>query len=506
MKDLKAIIGLLTRQKLRQIDILSNENALSTKTKQLYNGIKEGKINNDIEAAELLYNDSPDLPAYRMLKNRFKQRLINTVFFIDVQAYGKSAYDKTLNNAYKNWSAAKILMTKGMSTTAISLMETTLKSLLKYDIIDLTLLILNDLKTHYGLYNYNKLKFEKFKKLYKEVQLISQYKVESDDLYVLLGHLIEDKKSVSYDQSIKDLEKKFNKLKRKSSKIDSYYFRYNIFICDYFIHLIKKDLKKQLSISESAINYFKTKKGFNNYGIFTFIQINGIVKLSLKKFDESLLAFEECLTYNPKEGKLFWQAIYNYIFLIHILKKNYHEAFEVLTYVINHKAFKGIYFSFRQHWYIKEAFIHFLIKVKKIDPKKIDSKKLKQFRLGKFLNDTPSLTKDKRGYNITIQIIQILFLVINEKHDQLLDKMNSLKQYSFRHLKSKEFLRSKTFIKMLIKIPENNYELNKIRSKTKTLHQKLLSTPMDFSEQSMSIEIIPYEQLWEEILELLHNN
>jgi hypothetical protein len=56
---------------------------------------------------------------------------------------------------------------------------------------------------------------------------------------------------------------------------------------------------------------------------------------------------------------------------------------------------------------------------------------------------------------------------------------------------------------MLLKIPACNYDLSTIIKKTRYLQQKLLSTPLDFSEQAMSIEIIPYEQLWEEVLELL---
>jgi hypothetical protein len=56
---------------------------------------------------------------------------------------------------------------------------------------------------------------------------------------------------------------------------------------------------------------------------------------------------------------------------------------------------------------------------------------------------------------------------------------------------------------MLITIPEQSYNLKKILKKTKSLQEILSSHPMDYSEQAMSIEIIPYEQLWEEVLELL---
>ena len=503
MDDIKAIIKLLTKQKLRQIEILSEDSVMSEKSKKLYLGIKNGTITTDDDAAKVLYNSDPKNAKYRVLKNRFKQRLINTLFFTDVQAYGKSTYNKVLNRSYKNWAAAKILLDKAMSNNAISIMETILKSSLKYDLEELSQLIVRDIKLHYGLYNYNKAKFQKHQLLYEKLTTIINYKIEAEKHYIYFGHIIASSKSLSYNSEIKSAEKELMKLSNKATKVDSYHLRYNIYMSQYILYLIKKDLKKQLKTSQEAIEYFNNKKDFQNYGSGSFMQIKGLTQLSLKEFDEALNTFKKCLELNPLEGRLYWQSLHNYIFIIHILKKDYNGAYEILSFILTHKTFKNIYNDFRQQWLLKEAFIQFLIRIKKIDPDNIDAQKLKKFRIKKFINETPSLTKDKRGFNVSIHIIQMLFLIIDEQYDELLDKLSSLKQYSFRYLKSEEYLRSRIFIKMLLTIPESNYNIIKIKSRTKTLHQKLLATPMDFSEQAMSVEIIPYEQLWEEVLELL---
>ncbi|NNF22026.1 MAG: hypothetical protein HKN67_08795 [Saprospiraceae bacterium] len=127
---------------------------------------------------------------------------------------------------------------------------------------------------------------------------------------------------------------------------------------------------------------------------------------------------------------------------------------------------------------------------------------MRTFRIGRFLNDVDKFARDKRGLNITINIIQMLFLIIDEKYDDVLDKLAALKQYNFRYLKRPEYARSSNFIKMLLKIPEANYEPDLIRSKAAKFYDNLVSHTSDFSEQSMSIEIIPYEQLWKEILSI----
>ena len=66
-----------------------------------------------------------------------------------------------LNRSFKNWAAAKILQDKGQNKVSIELFEQILKTSIKYDIIELSLLILKDLRLAYGLFIDNKYKFEK---------------------------------------------------------------------------------------------------------------------------------------------------------------------------------------------------------------------------------------------------------------------------------------------------------------------------------------------------------
>ena len=130
----------------------------------------------------------------------------------------------------------------------------------------------------------------------------------------------------------------------------------------------------------------------------------------------------------------------------------------------------------------------------------IKKQKLRTFRLNRFKNEVIRFSKDKRGLNITINIIEFLFLLVDGKHDKMLDKLQSLKQYNYKYLKQEQFIRPNTFIKMLLQIPKGKFEASLIREKANKYDKILEDNPMDYSEHAISIEIIPYEILWEEIL------
>jgi len=368
----------------------------------------------------------------------------------------------------------------------------------------LNLLILKELKFQFGLYIENKYKHEKYSKLYKEYKHIYDLKELVEDQYVYLAKIIVNSKAYEYDEKIETIENQLYQLNDQIDNIDSYHLKFYFFNALSFIAIIKKDNAELLKICQRAISYYSDKSGFSPLALYQFYQKQAIALLSLKAYNEAEKILNYCFTFNPKEGSVSWQFNYSYLFTTQILKKDYLAAYEILSKVLNNKAFRGLNENFRETWYLKEAFIQLLIIIGKINPANSDAESLRGFRLSRFMNEVPVFSKDKRGLNITINILQMLFLIVEEKFDDVLDKMAALRQYNFRYLKRPEHKRSSSFIKMLLKIPEGDYSADLIKQKSSKFYQELLDNPSDYSEHAISLEIIPYEQLWEEILELFN--
>ena len=65
-----------------------------------------------------------------------------------------------------------------------------------------------------------------------------------------------------------------------------------------------------------------------------------------------------------------------------------------------------------EQWAIYQAYLEFLL------PSGPDN----GFRLARFLNNVPSFSKDKRGMNINILILQVLFLLRQGKRGEIIDR------------------------------------------------------------------------------------
>jgi hypothetical protein len=118
------------------------------------------------------------------------------------------------------------------------------------------------------------------------------------------------------------------------------------------------------------------------------------------------------------------------------------------------------------------------------------------------MNEMPNYTQDKRGGNIPLLILQVLFLLSDLKEhkdnfDMICNKIDAIKKYSSRNLDEKsEHFRSDCFINLLGLLPKH---LHNPKTLIKTAHNTLHSmstVQAEVVDNSFEVEVVPYERQW----------
>src|SRR5210317_2286602 len=138
MKHLIEIARIVTKKKVRKIEIF-DDHALkqkNSKFNEFYEALTAGKFKNDRDAAAYLYGNTPKDDKYRQLKSRFRKRLLNTLFFLDVNRPSASSYDRAYFSCNKDWTLVKILISNNAELTAGALARQILTVALKYIFAD----------------------------------------------------------------------------------------------------------------------------------------------------------------------------------------------------------------------------------------------------------------------------------------------------------------------------------------------------------------------------------
>lgn len=454
------------------------------------------------ELAQQLVGSNEKSSAYQKLKSEFKNELLKAVLQLDIKEDSSSARKQAYQDCYKEWSVANILFSKNARNAAIDLCLKILKQAKYYDFSDLVMEVCRLLRIHFGSIEGNEGKFDQYNQLY--LQYLEIFKADNlaEELYTSLVLKYVKRKATEESTQLKAKEC-YEQLKPYLKQFDSYRLHLSAFLIEMIIYSSVNNYASVVAVGERMIDFFKSKKYVAAVPLqIAYYQIV-IAYIQLQESDKAVETIKICTPLVDK-GSFNWFRYQELLFLLHIHMQDYDKAYKAYKIVQKQGSLAFMNEQVQETWHIIEAYIYFLIEVKQIKEHK-ENTRIKKFKLSKFANQTPVFSKDKRGMNIPILIVQILFLVIHRDYDKAVDKIEAVNKYCTRYLNDGGTFRSNVFIKMLMQIPSCGFHKSAVIRKTERYLQKLSERPLKIAHQSHEIEIIPYEALWQILLSNLSN-
>ena len=502
MDELQELAYILTKNKTKSIEIIGDDSRqYDSKLYQLFEAVQTGRVNTDQDAAQLIYGEAGISAKYRNLKHELKKRLLNTLFFVD--SNNNSDRDKAYFQCWKDWAACRFLIEKSARKTAVSLAKKTLKKARQHDFFDLVSAISLLLRMHYALREKDTALFRHYDEIYEKAKSEEEYQNLAHKYYMqlVLDHTIE---SVTANPKIEQDARKYSEelepLKEETSNIKFHYYLYQIKLLG-TMGVFEYQSAKQ--VCAEAISYLQASETEFKGGIRNFLLNKLVCHIQLKEFEEGKTTAMQCRDF-ISEGAFNWFKTNEYFFMLSFHTENYQEAYNIYTAITNHPRYKA-YKILHETWSLYRMYLHFLYLLKKIKPAEED-KSFRKLRLGKFINEVPSFSKDKHGMNIPVLIAQMAFLILQRKYDAAAERIDALNKYCDRYLKTNNpNFRCNCFIKMLVQIPISGFHPAGTDRRAKNYLKKMQTIEINFNNQAHEVEVLPFETMWGFILEALQN-
>ncbi|NRB53539.1 MAG: hypothetical protein HRU41_38135 [Saprospiraceae bacterium] len=478
---------------------MGQDRSSDTILNRLYNGIYDGKYNSDEEAAEDLFaEDRHKNEYYGRIKRQLKERLYNTLFLIDTNEPNYSDLQKAYYSSYKNSAAVKILIGKQNRAGAIPLALKTLKVAQKYEFTDLVLALAKELRTHFGMLIGDKKKFDHYNSLVKRYKQIYDAELLAEEYYTaIVVHFVNS--SANKKDVISLAETLRVELVEKSEDVDSYWFNYFTYLTIISRYEIANDYENVITTCNQALRYFASKKHLvSKRTLFNFQFRTLGAHIKLKQFQTGFSKIDECLELTLA-GSINWYSTLHYLMIISYHARNFDQAYATYNQATSHANFKIYFKNLSENWKLHEAFVYYFLITGRLNLS--PAEKPGTFRISKFMNQVPTFSKDKRGTNITVIILQLLLLLQQKKYGAIIDRMEPLQAYAHRYLRQDDTFRSNCFIKMLLCLPAASFHKVGVLRKADKYWKKLQTMPIEKANQSAEMEIVPYEMLWEFVLE-----
>lgn len=489
MIELRELVGVIfnSTQKKVHLKVGSPNNLLQ----EFLEGIISGEFTNDFEASYKLYQTDPNYENYRKLKERLKLKLYDKILQIDFNNNLHSDSQKVYYTSHKQLSLVQILLAKSAKHNAIKLAEKLLKKSIKYHLTNISLELASILRGHYATNKGDIKRFEYFNDSVNSLLICRNAEIKAEEYYHKISINFTISKATRPDleplaiQLVEDLEKSFSDIETRQFKL----FQYQLEVSR---HQLVEDYENVIAVCEKACNYFSNLDlNLNNMiFIFKFHMFNSY--LHLRDFSKGEKVAKEAISLIP-EGVPNWFYLHESLLILAFSTENYNYALEIYKSVSSHPRFEFLYKTRTENWKIYEAYLNFLIKIKIINTDTNIN-----LKINKFLNEVPMYSKDKRGLNVAILIVQILHLLVKKDEEEIFNRIHALKMYCHRHLRNNENLRSNCFINLLIQFSKNDMDVRRTQILGKKYFEKLRETNFDASKSD--VEIIPYEYLWDLIL------
>ena len=498
MESLQYIVSFLQRHSSLTSNEITRYLSSSPRLLDLY----ELMVNKDLsepQLIKLLYGDDKHKRSFQELARRLKNKLEDLAVYTCTKLAEHGEVQLAYFQAQKHYSLARTTRTYSYNKLSVELAKKGLAIANHYELTDLGVIISKMLLIPEAIYTGNSPHLEKTIADATSHMNALGAELDLETLYAKL--LIKHSKSQQTlpKEFLESIRHNLDELLAKHDKVDTHYFlrmKYAILLA---LAELQNQSDKVIGLSDEAIRVFEAKP---------FDLINTCFAVELRKIAVSIKSGNykiELQVYQKYQNTLRhgggnWFLLQFYHSIASFYSKEYATSLRCIQESLNHRMYQELFPNRTQLWEVLEAFMHFLIECEMVPREAVEKYPLRPFKLYRFLNDVPIYAKDKRGINISLLVLHILFLLKQKKYDRIDDRTEALNQYCRRYLLRDDTFRANCFIKMLTQMPRAAYNRKRTERYAEKYVKQLATMPIEESRQSLETEPVPYEDLWEMVL------
>ena len=490
MRELYDIIS----EKMAYDEIKWNEFGLSLKSslrKQFFELFEKGYSDRDI--AHKLFKSEIAVTSHRNTKHEIKSALQFELLKFKASNYHYTAPQQAQYKIIKQLTIFKTLIYLGANKSVLDLGENILKLAMSYGLTDIIVDVSIRMCYYYSRKEVSCVKVEYYMAIHNKYNSILQNENNAELAY---HHIIAYSSGNSSDHNMAiQLAKKFlssNKIPSKKIKSHRFYLFY------YMIMLNHDELQNNYQaveqIAQDAYEHFCSLQFEHKVAKEVFIHKLIYSRFQLNKADSSFEYLEKAIQL-ARKGHTNWFITLEFKIRALLSSVRYNEAQETYQSMITHRNFDHQPLHHRIRWKLIGSYVQFLRQIELISGEQPTTQFVNKHY--KFLNKHRNeLGEMKVPYIIS----QLLNGIYKRDYDEMEARIYALKSFCGTYLKkSTPNYRSSCFIKMLLLVPQCNFN-SKLVERRASLYAKRLREESFKIDPSRIVEVIPYEKLWSIIL------
>ncbi len=497
MKTLLPLVQFLV-QNCKKSDLETAKRILTKDELELFTGIHQKNFKTDIQASNVVFGIKSNTPKYQKIKRGLFHKLYSSVFLITPSIKGFPKEIDDIAEVIKAGAIQNIVGYYQRKDLLMPIIEMHFENAYKYFLHNEVLIMSNLLRLHYGITEPNISKQKYYSAMYADSVEYQYWENKSSLYYESINLQFGKNKKVNREVMVVEIERYLNELRPFEGKIRSLKFHRNFYNLNMVYHHIQNEYKEVVEFCDKLLSYIDSIDFPSNVIKRFAIRQKAEHLVLLNKYDEALVEMENIIKYEI-EGTSTWINAQKMLLLIYVNKREYAKADAFNSILLENQNYIRAVSAFKRQIALIGVYLY-IFRLMNIIP---GHKETNKSEVKKYINEYPEYSKDKSAMNIPIIIAQLLEAIVLKREGEIIDRMDALKKYSSRYITKSDSIRSNCFINMLLEVVRNNFHVVAIERHAKKYHSRLLANPKLTSDEAAEVEFIPYENLWEIIINYL---
>jgi hypothetical protein len=462
--------------------------------------MRSGRYLSDAAAAQDLYASAPSDTRYSTLKSRLKSRLINSLFQLNLRQAGFSEYADATYHCQRRAFLAQTLLSMGARNAGVKMATRALDQAILYHLTAITYNMALLLRNHSSLVG-GFAKYEQYDLLVKTSLRTLAAECASWE-YLERTQAIANQFTSPGQEYIDRTASYVRELESLYGSESSFTFALNFFRLEILHYSSIGQHTQILKAASDALLYLNTHGHLSSaarLAEFTLSKLDCYI--ALRDYPHGIQAASECSKL-LKVGTNTWFSFADRHLRLLLHTEHFLEAETLFQTIVENPRFATLPEVWKERFKIYELYLSYALR----SIPEYESLPLRRnFDLQAFLRFVPTASKDKHGMHIAVLIIHILYMLEAKDFSGIIDRMDSLRTYRSRYLRTAANRRSSIFLKMLTIMENNSFSYKLTNAKTERYYDQLLTEASEETETDEDFQVIPYEWLWQRVLDKLES-
>lgn len=495
MKNLIEIAQIVTKKKVKKIEIfdtasLKHKNSMFNR---FYEALRDGQFKNDREAASKLYGCSPTDAKYRQLKSRFRKRLLNTLFFLDVNIPKTMDYDRAYYSCNRDWTLVRTLLWYQAPQSAAQLARQVLTTSLKFQFADFIVNSARILRAQ-SAEEGNSKEYEEYDTYIKSYSDVLNAEIRAEEFLqrVLMEY---HQPREENDELMGQVDYYCEAMASLSEQYESPLIHYNMYLIWVHRFEMERAFEEMVEVCDRGEQYVVKHPVYRQDSkLVAFLTKRMSAYLHLRDFRRGRANAERCLKELSK-GSDAWFTFMEYYFLLAMHTQHYMQAIAIFREVFEHPKLRKQENEVVAKWAIFDGYVQYVIERQGKKNKILQMQQVKKTQLKSLLVHDASYSKELRIYTFHTLFLQVLFMVERREHAEANERLDRLKALANRQSRQAVFFRPVQFARLLQQYGKAGFDAEEAAS-AKKYETKLAEEPFHYRGLATELEVLPYEELW----------